>query len=175
MNTILISTTLSLLPLWAPDGTTATETTYVPVAAGTQVTIQGSAVRIDVRSWKRMDVAIEATLERMLDKVTLERCSGELVIRVKPLGQGRMAFGHLTVHVPEGTPIAVLSLSGPVTVEGRVGETNVDTLSGDVRIRMENAPTVRVRTVAGHLDVEDRHERPSSAPQVATNGPVRVP
>jgi DUF4097 and DUF4098 domain-containing protein YvlB len=98
---------------------------------------------------------------RNADNVVVEQRGDEIVVLAKQKGAGLFGSSHdLTVHVslPHDSRLSTKLGSADLSVQGRLGDTNLRTGSGDVRIDVIAAPA-HIESGSGDLSI-DRVEGP---------------
>jgi DUF4097 and DUF4098 domain-containing protein YvlB len=149
-------------------GVTASERDTVeesrPLEAGGRFAVENTNGRIEVYTWDRNEVRIEAeraaSSRRALEDIEIEIEAGDNEVRVKTRLPRFGFFGgsshvNYNISVPRGVHLEVQSVNGRVRIEDASASLQASTVNG--RVEIEGTPTdVEASTVNG--SVEARYE-----------------
>ena len=139
----------------------------VDIPAGDVAIRNGASDRIAVSGWVSRDPDSERSREkeqRIADDISVEVSvkKDEATVRrhFGPQAQGWRAGMftnyHVTIDVPRGVDVDVLTKYGDVTVDGSFGDFDVDLRAGDIDLRM---PKKDIRQLNASARVGDVHAR----------------
>lgn len=132
------------------DGRTRIDT-IVPLNATGTVDLSLISGTIDVSSWSRDEVKIEATTQEGTLRFTASRSRVALKVDHEGRRGGRQYRSSgktiYKVVVPRGTRLIMETVSGPITVKGVGGDVDAESVSGTIEI--EDARSVSLESVSG--------------------------
>lgn len=140
------------------------ETFQTPLPLTLDVSIP--AGEIDVETVEGDQSAVQVTGdENMLENLEVRQDGDRLVVALRGKSKfgfvvafGSHVFGnaglHVQAHVPHGSGLKVKTASADVDIAGRLSELDVNTVSGDLRIRGEVGDDAKVKTVSGDIELE---------------------
>jgi hypothetical protein len=126
------------------DGRTRIDT-LVPLNSEGIVDLSLISGTIDVSSWSRDQVKIEATTQEGSLRFTASRSRvGLSVEHLHSRSSGRTIY---KVVVPRGARLIMNTVSGPITAKGVGGQTTAESVSGTIEI--EDASSLNIESVSG--------------------------
>lgn len=135
----------------------------VPAGARDRVYVSNLAGSVVVSTWDRPEVDVQATLGADVERVDVQRISGQVDVRViadeKPWYAGRAWGGRedvaarVQIRVPVGTQLEVKTVSAQVEVTGVRGRLRLTTVSGSIHAELGDAD-VQAKTVSGAIRLE---------------------
>ena len=136
-------------------------TFQTPHPASLEVSIPSGEIAVETDGIDETHVSVDGD-ERVLEHVEVH-CNGDRV-SVKLRDKGRFGFslgsffgdGGLRVEVraPHGSSVRVKTASADTELEGHFGALELNSASGDVRLRGEVVDDATIRTVSGDVELE---------------------
>jgi len=136
-------------------------TFQTPHPASLEVSIPSGEIAVETDGTDETHVSVDGD-ERVLEHVEVH-CNGDRV-SVKLRDKGRFGFslgsffgdGGLRVEVraPHGSSVRVKTASADTELEGHFGALELNSASGDVRLRGEVVDDATIRTVSGDVELE---------------------
>jgi hypothetical protein len=137
---------------------------HTPLPLELQVGIPAGDVDVQTVDGEESVVVVDGD-EKLVEQTDVHLDGGKLVVSFrgkKPFGItiaiGDFAFGtrHLNVRatVPHGASASFSSASADVTVTGRIGELEVKSASGDLRVHGEVEHDAAIKTVSGDVRID---------------------
>jgi len=106
--------------------------------------------------------------ERMLEHVEVRQDGNRVVVSLPDKGKlgfslslGSLVFGsgglRVEARVPHGAAVRVKTASADMEITGQLEKVDLNSVSGDVRVRGDVADNATVKTVSGDVDLEQVH------------------
>jgi Putative adhesin len=140
------------------------QTFHTPLPLELEVTIPSGDVELETADGEETHIVVDGD-ERLLEEVEIRQDGNRVVVAYR--GKGKFGFslqpfslvfgaGQLKVHatVPHGAAARIKTVSADTAVSGRVGSLDMNSVSGDVRIRGEIAEELKLKTVSGNAHAE---------------------
>lgn len=159
------------------------QTFHTPLPLELEVAIPSGDIEVETVDGDESYVTVDSGDERLLEDVEIHFDGSRLVVAYRgkrrfgglTISVGSFAFGYeglkVTARVPHGAGFKVKTASADTSVSGRLGSAEVNTVSGDVRVRGEVSGDVRLKTVSGDARL-DRVDGALTAQTVS--GDVRI-
>jgi hypothetical protein len=142
--------------------------TTITVKAGTRLVVDNFAGAINVTTWTKNAIRIQAEHSR---RAELDIDHGLARLDVSAHGKwGEPVFADYTITVPSGTPLELSGIDTDIEVQGGEGPVKAETVKGDVTIRGAKG-SVSCSSVEGEVQVADCRGRVEAS---AVNDMVRV-
>ncbi|KFL36582.1 DUF4097 family beta strand repeat-containing protein [Arenimonas donghaensis] len=134
-----------------------------PLAADGSLRIENLKGEVVVRTWDRAQVHVTGSLGEGVEKLEIGPGGDSLAIEVKYPRNGGGWFGgnksepsRIEVRMPAGASLVVDVVSAHVDIDGLAGSPrlDVDSVSGDVRLRSSRVGEARFDLVSGDLEGE---------------------
>jgi DUF4097 and DUF4098 domain-containing protein YvlB len=142
----------------------AEHTFHTPLPLTLEVTIPSGAIAIESVDGEESRIAIEGD-ERLLDEMEVRQEGSRVVVAYR--GKGKFGFTispfslvfgddklRVRATVPHGAGVKVKTASADIAVDGRVGSLEVNSVSGDVRVRGTIEGDANLKTVSGDADLQ---------------------
>ncbi len=123
-----------------------------PASKDGRVEIENAAGSITVIGWDRAEVAVEGTMGRGAESLSLTGTGRTTRIEVETSWNPHMVRSDLEIHVPSGSRIEIESFAAQVKVDGVRGAVRANTVKGDVSVRGA-AKEVEAETVSGSVEI----------------------
>jgi DUF4097 and DUF4098 domain-containing protein YvlB len=139
-------------------------TFQTPLPVTLEVSIPSGDIEVETDDGEETSLVVDGD-ERMLEDVEIRQDGSRVVVAMR--GKNKIGFsfslgsllsgtGGLRVHarVPHGAGIKVKTASADTGISGRIGRLDVNSVSGDVRVRGEVTDEAMVKTVSGDVGLE---------------------
>jgi DUF4097 and DUF4098 domain-containing protein YvlB len=157
------------------------KTFHTPLPLTLEVSVPSGDIDVETTDGEETSLVVDGD-ERMLEHVEIRHDGNRVVVTLGDKAKvgfsfslGSLVFGNgglrVQARVPHGANAKVKTASADTGVSGHLGGLEVNSVSGDVRVRGEVAEDATVKTVSGDVDLE-RVEGDLSAQTVS--GDVRV-
>ncbi|HLE36979.1 MAG TPA: hypothetical protein VI699_07515, partial [Candidatus Acidoferrales bacterium] len=126
-----------LLPLALPASAHRIEKRF-PVDGRPVVIVRNAHGRIDVKSWKRMEVVVVGTHTSEKNEVESKQIDNRIEVNTRLKGQNLTPAemeANYEITVPEETELQIQTGSGTVIVERVYGDMTFDTVAADVQLQ----------------------------------------
>ncbi len=138
-------------------------TFHTPLPLTLDVSVPAGAIEVETTDGEESTVAVDGD-ERLLDNVEVRHDGDRLVVEMRGksklgvfISLGSHVFGsggiRVRARVPHGSGVKVKTASADTEIEGRIAELDLNTVSGDVRVRGETGGDARIKTVSGDVDL----------------------
>ena len=128
----------------------------VPVQRGQRLEVSAYAGEIDVKTWDRAAVRVQADPDQRT-RVEIERTGASVTVRTEGRrGAARMV--DMTITVPAWMPLDVSGVYTNVTVVGAKGPVNVETVQGEVSVDGGDG-LVTLQSVQGSVELKNAKGR----------------
>lgn len=120
------------------------------------VTIFNMAGSVNVEGWSRKVVEVTGSLGDDVEEFVFERDGDEIKIKVKVPARHRRRSditSELTIRVPKGSSIEIVTISADIEVAGVQGEQELQAVSGDIETESFTADA-SAESVSGDIDIE---------------------
>jgi len=139
-------------------------TFHTPLPTTLEVSIPSGDIEVETASGEETTLTIDGD-ERLLEDVEVRHDGGRVVVKLRgrkrlgfELSLGSLVFGNeglrVQARVPDGAGLRVKTASADTQIAGRLRALDVDSASGDVRVRGEIAEGANVKTVSGDVELE---------------------
>jgi hypothetical protein len=140
-------------------------TFHTPLPVTLDVTIPSGDIEVDTVAGEETFVSVEGD-ERLLEHVEVRQDGNRVVVAMRggknkvgfSFSLGGLIFGNeglrVEARVPHGAGVRVKTASADTEISGHLGELDVNSVSGDVRVRGEVAEDGKFKTVSGDLELE---------------------
>ena len=119
-----------------------------------EVEISNIAGRIEVEAWDQDRVEVTGTLGRGAERLEFRTQDRHTLIKVvHPSGTRNIGPSQLSVRLPRGSRLVVVSVSADVVVKGVHGAQRLQSVSGDISTAMVKED-VQLKTVTGNIEVD---------------------
>jgi DUF4097 and DUF4098 domain-containing protein YvlB len=126
-----------------------TDSTFA-VGRNARLSVQNMSGRVEVRSWNRAQIRVQAESERA--RVEFDVNPNQVTVRtVTRRGNSETDY---RISVPAGTAVEINGISVDTDVSGVCGPLNVNTVSGDVQLSCLEGEG-QIQTVSGDVTVTD--------------------
>jgi DUF4097 and DUF4098 domain-containing protein YvlB len=140
------------------------QTFHTPLPLTLDVSIPAGEIRVETIEGDQSTVEVTGD-ERLLEEVEIRQDGDRLVVALRGKSKfgfvvsfGSHVFGNaglrVRAQVPHGSGFKGKTVSGDVGVAGRISELDLNTTSGDLRVRGEIASDATVKSVSGDVEVE---------------------
>ena len=137
------------------------QTFHTPLPLTLEVSIPSGAIAIETDGAEETAVTVDGD-ERMLEAVEVRHDGGRVVVSLQNRGRFGISLGSLfgnaglrvEARVPHGATVRVKTASADTELAGHVGALELNSASGDVRLRGEIAEDATVKTVSGDVELE---------------------
>jgi DUF4097 and DUF4098 domain-containing protein YvlB len=120
------------------------------VGRSARLSVQNMSGRVEVRSWSRAQIRVQAESERA--RVEFDANPNQLTVRtVTRRGNSEVDY---RISVPVGTAVEINGISVDTDIGGVCGSLNVNTVSGDVTAQCLDGEG-QIQTVSGDVTVTD--------------------
>jgi DUF4097 and DUF4098 domain-containing protein YvlB len=136
-------------------------TFQTPQPAQLEVSIPSGDIAVETDGTQETHVSVDGD-ERLLEHVEVH-CNGDRVsIKLRDKGKFGFSFGsffgdgglRVEVRAPHGSSVRVKTASADTELEGHFGKLELNSASGDVRLRGELVDDAIIRTVSGDVELE---------------------
>lgn len=144
-----------------------------PLDASGSLEIINVAGSVDVQGWDQPQLEVSGTIGAQVDRVEINASADHASVRVVLPASVRMGgdgSADLTVHMPRHAALSVALVSADLRVQGIAGtaqlrsvsgnisgdlqgDAHVNTVSGDVRLRVAGAKETEVRAISGDVNL----------------------
>jgi len=137
-------------------------TFQTPLPATLEVMIPSGDIEVESSDGDETYVSVDGD-ERMLEAVEVRHDGGRVVVTVRDKGRFGISFGSLVfgngglrveARVPHGASVKVKTASADTGLSGHFGKLDLNSASGDVRVRGELADDATVKTVSGDVELD---------------------
>jgi hypothetical protein len=139
-------------------------TFHTPLPVTLEVSIPSGDIDVETTGGEETSVVVDGD-ERMLEHVEVRHDGGRVVVSLRDKGKlgfsfslGSLVFGNeglrVQARLPHGAGVKVKTASADTAVSGHLGELDVNSVSGDVRVRGEVAEDATVKTVSGDVELD---------------------
>ena len=137
------------------------QTFHTPLPLTLEVSIPSGAIAIETDGAEETAVTVDGD-ERMLEAVEVRHDGGRVVVSLQNRGRFGISLGSLfgnaglrvEARVPHGATVRVKTASADTELAGHFGVLELNSASGDVRLRGEIAEDATVKTVSGDVELE---------------------
>ncbi len=157
---------------------------HTPLPLTLEVSIPAGDIDVDTVDGEQSTVVVSGD-ERLLENLEVRHDGSRLVVELRGKSKfgfvvtfGSQVFGNaglrVQARVPHGSGVKIKTASADMEIDGRLAELDVNSVSGDLRVRGEIAGDAKVKTVSGDTELE-RVGRDLSLQSVsgdARSGPV---
>lgn len=120
------------------------------VGRSPRLSVQTMSGRVEVRSWNRSQIRVQAEYERA--RVEFDANPNQVTVRtVNRRGNSEVDY---RVNVPVGTAVEINGISVDTDISGVCGSLNVNTVSGDVTLQCLEGEG-QIQTVSGDVMITD--------------------
>jgi hypothetical protein len=134
------------------------QTFHTPLPLDLEVAIPSGDIEVETAEGEESSITVDGDA-RLLDEVEIVHDGSRLVVAYR--GKGRFGvlslFGNhglrVTARVPHGAGFKAKTASADTSVAGRLRALEVNSVSGDVRVRGEVAGEASLRTVSGDAEL----------------------
>jgi hypothetical protein len=140
-------------------------TFHTPLPLGLEVSIPSGEIDVETVDGDETHLVVSGD-ERMLEHLEVSQDGNRVVVALRnknklggfSLSLGSIVFGNegirVEARVPHGAGLKVKTASADTEIQGRLEALDVNSVSGDVRVRGEVAEDATVRSVSGDVDLE---------------------
>jgi DUF4097 and DUF4098 domain-containing protein YvlB len=135
-------------------------TFQTPNGASLEVSIPSGDIEVETDGTDETYVSIDGD-ERLLEHVEVHSNGDRVSIRLREKGKFGFSFGSLfgnglrvEVRAPHGSSVRVKTASADTELKGRFGTLELNSASGDVRLRGELTDDATIKTVSGDVELE---------------------
>ena len=134
--------------------------TSLPVTL--EVTIPSGDIEIESTDGQQTHVIVDGD-DRILEHVEIRHDGGKVVVTVRDKGKfgislGSLVFGNgglrVEARVPHGAGVKIKTASADTELSGSFAGLELNSASGDVRVRGDLADDARIKTVSGDVELE---------------------
>jgi len=140
------------------------QTFHTPLPLTLEVSIPAGEIAVETVEGDQSTVEVTGD-ERLLEEVEIRQDGDRLVVALRGKSKfgfvvtfGSHVFGNaglrVRAHVPHGSGVKGKTVSADVGIAGRISELDLNTTSGDLRVRGEIASDATVKSVSGDVEVE---------------------
>lgn len=133
-----------------------------PLPVTLEVSIPSGDIEIETDTADETVLTVDGD-ERMLEAVEVRQEGDRVVVKVRDKGKfgisfGSLVFGHdglrVQARMPHGASIRVKTASADTELSGHFGKVDLNSASGDVRLRGEIAEDATIKTVSGDVELD---------------------
>ena len=154
------------------------QTFNTPLPLDLEVVLPSGDIEIETADGEESRVSVDGD-ERLLADVEIRQDGNRVVVSYRGKGNFGFSFGsffgrddlRVRASIPHGASAKVKTASADTEVSGRLGALEVDSVSGDVRVRGEVAGNVVLKTVSGDAQLDTVGGRISAQ---TVSGDIRV-
>jgi len=143
------------------------QTFHTPLPLTLEVSIPSGDIGVETVDGEESLVTVDGD-ERMLEHVEIRQDGDRVAVTLRDKGKlgisfslGSLIFGNaglrVEARVPHGAGVKVKTASADVEITGQLERVDLNSVSGDVRVRGEVADNAIVKTVSGDVDLERVH------------------
>jgi putative adhesin len=138
------------------------QTFRTPLPTTLDVSIPSGEIEVETEGGEETALTIDGD-ERLLEAVEVHQDGSRVVVSVRDKGKfgislGSLVFGggglRVQARVPHGGSVKIKTASADTELSGHFGRLELNSVSGDVRLRGEIAEDARVKTVSGDVELE---------------------
>jgi DUF4097 and DUF4098 domain-containing protein YvlB len=137
---------------------------HTPLPLTLDVSIPAGEIDVETVDGEQTIVEVSGD-ENMLENLEVRQDGDRVVVALRGKSKfgfvvafGSHVFGnaglHVQARVPHGSGVKIKTASADTEIAGRISEVDVNTVSGDLRLRGEVASDVTVKSVSGDVEVE---------------------
>jgi len=137
---------------------------HTPLPLTLEVSIPSGDIDVETVDGEETALTVDGD-ERMLEHVEVRHDGNRVVVSLRDKSKvgfsfslGSLVFGNgglrVQARVPHGAGVKVKAASADTAITGRLEALEVNSVSGDVRVRGEVADDATVKTVSGDIDLE---------------------
>ena len=138
------------------------ETFHTPLPLELEVGIPSGDIEVETTEGEESNITVDGD-DRLLEEVEIRQDGNRLVVAYR--GKGKLGFSlspftlvfgselRVRATVPHGAAVKVKTASADTEIAGRIAELDVNSVSGDLRVRGEIAGDARVKTVSGDAEL----------------------
>ena len=115
-----------------------------------EVEVNNVAGSIEITTWDRPQVSVDAVLDSDDLKVEVESTKGHVEVQVRYPSHGDRGGAHLKIQVPAQSSLDVSAVSSSVSTSGVQGRQEIESVSGEIMATVSAADS-ELRTVSGRL------------------------
>ncbi|HZT84740.1 MAG TPA: DUF4097 family beta strand repeat-containing protein [Gaiellaceae bacterium] len=135
-------------------------TFQTPNGAMLEVSIPSGDIDVETDGSGETHVSVDGD-ERLLEHVEVHSSGERVSVRLREQGKFGFSFGSLfgnglrvEVRAPHGSSVRVKTASADTELKGHFGALELNSASGDVRLRGELAEDATIKTVSGDVELE---------------------
>jgi hypothetical protein len=136
-------------------------TFQTPNPANIEVSIPSGDISVETDGTEETYVSVDGD-ERLLEHIEVHSNGDRVAIKLREKGKFGFSFGsffgdgglRVEVRAPHGSSVRVKTASADTELEGHFGALELNSASGDVRLRGEIAENATIRTVSGDVELE---------------------
>jgi hypothetical protein len=140
------------------------QTFHTPLPLTLEVSIPSGDIDVETTAGEETSLIVDGD-ERMLEHVEIRHDGNRVVVTLRDKNKvgfsfslGSLVFGNdglrVQARLPHGAGVKVKTASADTEGSGSLGRLEVNSVSGDVRVRGEVAEDATVKTVSGDVDLE---------------------
>jgi len=142
-------------------------TFHTPLPLTLEVSIPSGDIEVNTADGEETYLTVDGD-ERMLEHVEVRQDGNRVVVSLPDKGKlgfslslGSLVFGsgglRVEARVPHGAAVRVKTASADMEITGQLEKVDLNSVSGDVRVRGDVADNATVKTVSGDVDLEQVH------------------
>jgi len=142
-------------------------TFHTPLPLTLEVSIPSGDIEVNTTDGEETYLTVDGD-ERMLEHVEVRQDGNRVVIALPDKGKlgfslslGSLVFGsgglRVDARVPHGAGVRVKTASADMEITGQLEKVDLNSVSGDVRVRGDVSDDATVKTVSGDIDLEQVH------------------
>lgn len=136
-------------------------TFQTPQPAKLEVVIPSGDIAVETDGTEETYVSVDGD-ERLLEHIEVHGSGDRVSVKLREKGKFGFSFGsffgngglRVEVRAPHGSSVRVKTASADTELEGHFGTLELNSASGDVRLRGEIADYATIRTVSGDVELE---------------------
>jgi DUF4097 and DUF4098 domain-containing protein YvlB len=137
-------------------------TFQTPLPVTLEVSIPSGDIEVETDGAEETALTIDGD-ERMLEAIEVRHDGGRVVVSMRDtkkfgISLGSLVFGNgglrVQARVPHGASVKVKTASADTQLAGHFGKLDLNSASGDVRLRGEVAEDATVKTVSGDVELD---------------------
>ena len=135
-------------------------TFQTPLPLSLEVSIPSGDIEVETDGAEETSVTVDGD-ERVLEHVEVHYSGNRVSVTLREKGKFGFSFGSLfngglrvQARVPHGASVRVKTASADTELEGHFGALELNSASGDVRLRGELAENATIKTVSGDVELE---------------------
>ncbi len=130
----------------------------IDAAGDGHIRVANTAGSVTVNGWSRDQVEVTGELGRNVEELIVERDGNSVIVKVKvPKRGGRGIESDLLIRVPQGSSLAVGTVSADIDVTEVRGDQKLESVSGDVDAEVV-AADIMVEVVSGDIIIQGKGE-----------------